>query len=368
LLNIPIANIAMTCQATNNRPHRPCPSATERKVLRWLRAEGSELRTLYREADRVRRKHVGDAVYLRGLIEFSNICKNSCLYCGINRTNRTIQRYRMKPEEIISQCGRALEQGCTTVVLQSGEDPWFTCGRLCRIIRKIKNKYPLAITLSIGERFPDELLEMRRAGADRYLLRFETSDTKLFARLHPDSALKQRLACLEAIRKAGFQPGSGFMIGLPASDLKTMARDIIFATRLRLDMIGCGPFIAHPDTPLANKPLLAERELYFKTIAILRLLNPWAHIPATTAFDAMAPGSRDRLLTMGANVIMPNLTPTRYRRLYMLYPNKPCVDEDDTRCGACLKRRLAVLKRPIGTDFGHGWSASKSEGRMQNEE
>ncbi len=348
----------MTKHANNNLP---LASATERAVLSRLGAEGAELRALYREADLVRRKYMGATVYLRGIIEFSNICRNSCLYCGINLANKTLQRYRMKPEEIVAQCGRALEQGCTTVVLQSGEDPWFTCERLCGMIREIKGKYPLAITLSIGERPRAEYLEMRRAGADRYLLRFETSAAKLFARLHPDSSLKKRLACLEAIRKAGFQPGSGFLIGLPGSNLETIARDIIFATRLRLDMIGCGPFIAHPETPLAGNPLLANRDVYFKTIAILRLLNPRAHIPATTAFDAMAPGNRDRLLTMGADVVMPNLTPARYRRLYMLYPNKPCVDEDDTLCGACLKRRLDALKRPIGTDFGHGWSASKSE-------
>ena len=325
-----------------------------------MQATGPDLRSLYHEADAVRRKHVGDAVYLRGVIEFSNICRKSCSYCGINRTNKAVQRYRMKPEEIVLQCEKALEQGCTTVVLQSGEDLWFDCDRMCRIIRDIKSKYPLAITLSIGERPREELAEMRRAGADRYLLRFETSDPELFARLHPDDVLKERLACLENIRKAGFQPGSGFLIGLPWSNPEIIAHDIIFATKLRLDMIGCGPFIAHPDTPLADKPLLDDRELYFKTIAILRLLNPPAHIPATTAFDAMAPHSRDRLLTLGANVVMPNLTPMRYRKLYMLYPNKPCVDEDDSRCGECLKRRLAALNRSIGKNFGHGLSAGSA--------
>lgn len=329
-----------------------------KKALRWLRAEGSALRALYAEADRVRRKYVGAAVYLRGLIEFSNICGNSCLYCGINRTNKTIRRYRMKPDEIVFQCGQALKQGCTSVVLQSGEDHWFNCDRLCRMIRDIKHRYPLAITLSIGERPREELRAMRRAGADRYLLRFETSDPELYARLHPGDALKKRLACLEAIREAGFQTGSGFLIGLPGADIEVIARDIVFATRLRLDMIGCGPFIAHPDTTLADQPLLGDRELYFKTIAILRLLNPRAHIPATTAFDAMAARNRDRLLTLGANVMMPNLTPARYRRLYTLYPNKPSVDEDTPHYWACLKRRLLALKRPIGTDFGHGWSAN----------
>ncbi len=346
-------------QANNTKQPFPGPSAGETTVLRWLRSEGSALQSLYAEADRVRQRNVGDAVYLRGIIEFSNICKKSCSYCGINKGNKKIKRYRMAPEEIILQSGRALEQGCTSVVLQSGEDPWFTVERLCGIIREIKNKYPLAITLSIGERPCEELLAMHRAGADRYLLRFETSDPELFARLHPDDVLSERLACLEAIREAGFQPGSGFLIGLPGAGDEIIARDIIFATRLGLDMIGCGPFLAHPDTPLAESSLLADREVYFKTISILRLMNPRAHIPATTAFDAMMPGARDRLLTVGANIIMPNMTPRRYRKLYMLYPNKPCVDEDDTQCGACLKRRLAALHRPLGTDFGHGWSVRK---------
>ncbi|MFH1477775.1 MAG: [FeFe] hydrogenase H-cluster radical SAM maturase HydE [Verrucomicrobiota bacterium] len=330
----------------------------KQRVLCWLRAKGTALQSLFSEADRIRREYVGDAVYLRGLIEFSNICRQSCTYCGINRANKAVQRYRMKPEEIVNQCGRALEQGCTTVVLQSGEDLWFDCERLCKIIRDIKRKYPLAITLSVGERPLEELQEMHRAGADRYLLRFETSNPELFARLRPGTLLQERLACFEAIRGAGFQTGSGFLIGLPGADLEVIARDIVFATRLRLDMIGCGPFIAHPDTILADKPLLADREIYFKTIAILRLLNPRAHIPSTTAFDAMAPGSRERLLTLGANVIMPNLTPARYRRLYALYPNKPHVDEPVSSCGAQLRRRLRALKRPIGTDFGHGWSAN----------
>ncbi|MFA7159798.1 MAG: [FeFe] hydrogenase H-cluster radical SAM maturase HydE, partial [Kiritimatiellia bacterium] len=243
--------------------------------------------------------------------------------------------------------------------LQSGEDHWFTCERICHIISEIKKRFSLAITLSIGERPFAELAAFRQAGADRFLLRFETSDRGLFSRLHPNGDLGRRLACLENIRKAGFQTGSGFLIGLPGGDLETIARDIVFATRLRLDMIGCGPFLAHPDTPLAGKPLLADCEIYFKTIAILRLMNPDAHIPATTAFDAMAPGGRDRLLQIGTNVVMPNLTPMRYRRLYMLYPNKPCVDEDASTCGACLKRRLAALKRPIGADFGHGRSFKK---------
>jgi len=262
----------------------------------------------------------------------------------------------MSSEEIVLQCEKALKHDCTTVVLQSGEDLWFNCDRMCRIIKEIKKKYRLAITLSIGERPLEELLEMRRAGADRYLLRFETSDPELFARLHPDDVLEERLACLENIRRAGFQTGSGFLIGLPWSSPEIIARDIVFATKLNLDMIGCGPFIAHSNTPLADMPLMDDREIYFKTIAIMRLLNPGAHIPATTAFDAMAPHSRDRLLTLGANVVMPNLTPMRYRKLYMLYPNKPCVDEDDSLCGKCLKLRLAALNRPIGTDFGHGQS------------
>jgi biotin synthase len=297
---------------------------------------------------------VGDDVHVRGIIEFSNFCANDCGYCGIRRSGG-VTRYRMAPEEIVAQAAQARTWGCNTVVLQSGADPWFTAERLSEIVRAIRAEGMPAITLSVGVRPRADLRAFAAAGCDRYLLRFETSNRALFRRIHPDESFSRRVQCLRDLRAAGIQVGSGFMIGLPGTPLATLARDILFATRLDLDMIGCGPFLAHPETPLAGSPLLADREIYFKTMAILRLLNPWSHIPATTAFDALAPDGRNRVLQCGANVFMPNVTPAKYRRLYQLYPGKPCVDEDGAACAFCVRGRIAGLGRKIAAGPGHAF-------------
>jgi biotin synthase len=318
-----------------------------------LRCTGEDQERLYRTADDVRRRNVGDEVFLRGIVEFSNFCRKSCDYCGIRGPNRAVTRYRMTPEEIVDLAAKARELGNTTVVLQSGEDAWFTADRVCELLRAIKRRVDIAITLSIGERPLAELVRFKEAGCDRYLLRFETSDRELFKRIHPDDDFDERMACLQNIRRAGIQVGSGFMIGLPFAELRTLARDILFTTELQLDMIGCGPYLAHPDTPLAGQPVLEDKEIYFKTIAILRLLNPRAHIPATTAFDALFEGGRDLVLTRGANVFMPNVTPQKYRGLYLLYPNKPCVDEDSGQCSICVVGRLSRIGRKVGRGPGH---------------
>jgi len=327
--------------------------ATAGEVEVLLGCGGADLKALYEAADRVRHERVGDEVYLRGIIEFSNHCRKSCDYCGIRGPNRTVKRYRMSLEEIAETACEAERLGNTTVVLQSGEDPWFTADRMCAVIREIKSRSGVAVTLSIGERPYEELAQFKAAGCDRYLLRFETSDRELFGRIHPDDDFDERVQCLHDLRRAGIQVGSGFMIGLPGGDAGTIARDILFATGLDLDMIGCGPYLSHPDTPLADGPVLQDREVYFKTIAILRLLNPRSHIPATTAFDALFAGGRDLVLTRGANVFMPNVTPQKYRALYQLYPNKPCVDEDSGQCATCVSGRVARLGRTIGKGPGH---------------
>ncbi len=336
---------------------RVVPDEAQLEVL--LACGPQDTARLYAAADRLRQMSMGDEVYLRGIIEFSNHCRRSCDYCGIRGPNRRVKRYRMTSEEIVATAIEARRLGNTTVVLQSGEDPWFTAERLCAILREIRRQAGVAITLSIGERPFDELRAFREAGCDRYLLRFETSDRALFKAIHPDDDYDERLACLANIREAGIQVGSGFMIGLPGGTLRTIARDLLFATALDLDMIGCGPYLPHPETPLAGvaRPdgfgLLADRETYFRTIALLRLLNPKAHIPATTAFDVLAPDGRDLVLTRGANVFMPNVTPQKYRALYQLYPNKPCVDEDGAKCSICVAGRIARLGRTIGKGPGH---------------
>jgi biotin synthase len=326
--------------------------ADEAEVVELLGCQGEDLAALYAAADRVRQENMGDEVFLRGIIEFSNHCRRSCDYCGIRGPNRSVKRYRMTPEEIVETAIRAGQLGNTTVVLQSGEDTWFTCERLCAILREVKQRAGLAITLSIGERPFEELVQFKQAGCDRYLLRFETSDRGLFQAIHPDDDYDERLRCLGDLRRAGIQVGSGFMIGLPGGTVATIARDILFATALELDMIGCGPFLSHPETPLAGTPVLEDREIPFKTMALLRLLNPRAHIPATTAFDALFEGGRDLVLTRGANVFMPNVTPQKYRALYQLYPNKPCVDEDSGQCALCVVGRVARLGRRIGKGPG----------------
>jgi len=322
-------------------------------IAALLQLEGEACLELYRAADAVRRKHHGDGVHLRGIIEFSNYCRLNCCYCGIRRGNAELQRYRMEPAEIAAQAEIAARQGCGTVVLQSGEDPWYTVERLSEVISSIKRTSGLAVTLSIGERSRAELAALREAGADRYLLRFETSNRGLFAALHPDDDYDRRMSCLHTLRELSYQVGSGFMIGLPGSDIPLLADDILFAASLELDMIGCGPFIPAAGTPLAARGLAFDKEVYFKAMAVLRLLNPLAHIPATTAFDALTPGGRDRLLSIGANVFMPSVTPAEYRRQYQLYANKPCVDEEPGTCLACAAGRLARLGRTIAPGPGH---------------
>lgn len=336
--------------------------AGREEVRRLLLFTDGETQALYAAADKVRQEYMGDEVFLRGIIEFSNHCRRSCDYCGIRRPNRDVKRYRMPPDAIVAAAVEAERLGNTTVVLQSGEDPWFTCNRMVDVIQSIKSRTALAVTLSIGERSLDELRAFREAGCDRYLLRFETSDRDLFRRVHPDDDFDGRVQCLRDIRSAGIQLGSGFMIGLPGGTLDTVVDDILFATELELDMIGCGPYLAHPGTPLASRApgsaagrggaVFEDLEIYFKVIAILRLLNPRAHIPATTAFDALLPHGRDLVLQRGANVFMPNVTPQPYRAHYQLYPNKPCLDEDSGQCSVCVRGRVARIGRKVGVGKG----------------
>jgi biotin synthase len=336
-------------------PHMFANGLPEAATLaKHITATGCAAKALQTAADELRQEIHGGDVYLRGIIEFSNHCRNRCAYCGINTDNELVERYRMTPEEILATARDALRWGCTTVVLQSGDDPGFGLQALAEVVRQIKHDIGLAVTLSIGTRTRDELALLHEAGADRYLLRFETSDPVLFEAIHPDESFEQRIQCLRDLRDTGYQVGSGFMIGLPGWTPESIAGDIRFATELKLDMIGCGPFLSHPDTPLADIPKQPDTTLYYNVIALLRLCNPRAHIPATTAFDALDDDGRNRVLQCGANVFMPNLTPGRFRKHYQLYPNKPCVDEDGAACAMCVRGRLAALGRNVGAGPGHG--------------
>jgi len=307
---------------------------------------------LYAAADRVRAEHVGDAVHLRGLIEFSNICRKDCAYCGLRRHNGDVERYRLDPETIVETAKAAAKLGYHSVVLQSGEDLWFTADRLAEIIRGIKASTDLAITLSAGERDRETYRIWREAGADRYLLRIETTDPELFAALHPDDDLSERMQCLYNLRELGYQLGSGVMVGLPGQTAAHLAKDVMWLHKLGAEMIGVGPFIPHPNTPLQGTTGgTVERTL--RLVAVLRLVFPDAHLPATTAMGTLHPLGRERALQAGANVVMPNVTPTDHRAKYEIYPDKICLSDDPAHCRGCITLRILGLGRTVGTDQGH---------------
>ncbi len=339
-------------------------------AIRLLQIPPEERAELYRRADAVRREHMGDDVFIRGIIEFSNVCANDCLYCGIRRSNPGVQRYTLSADEILGVARRMIDWRQTTVVLQSGEAPSAARDReLGEIIRRIKVETPLAVTVSVGNRPRDVYAYWRDCGMDRYLLRFETSDPALFRRMHPDCTLEERLACLRALGALGVQTGSGFMIGVPGETAAILAGNILLCRELDLDMIGIGPFIPHPGTPMGEERNRYDDdpEMFFVALAALRLFNPRSHIPATTAFDAMFPGrGRNLALQRGANVFMPNSTPGAYRQAYQLYPNKPCVDEDTGQCAHCVIVRLRGLGRRIGVGPGHSIKAKTVRGGAWN--
>lgn len=334
------------------------------EIIQLLGATGPDAERLRQQADAERHRSVGDTVYLRGIIEFSNNCVNNCLYCGIRR-DATVARYRMPLEEILSTAAIAQQWQCGTIVLQSGDDPVYTVEQLADIVRRIKEQFGLAVTLSIGVRPRDELVRLKKAGCDRYLLRFETAHETGFSRIHPDESFSQRVACLNDLRDLGYQVGTGFMIGINGPSLEYIADDLLFTASLSPDMIGCGPFLAHPQTPLAAWPRLGQCNVYYNAIALLRLMNPYAHIPATTAFDALESGGREKVLISGANIFMPNITPAKYRYQYQLYPNKPAIDEEGEESIRRVVERLRKLGRPIGFGAGHAFRFSDgSEGSL----
>ncbi len=289
----------------------------------------------------------GKAVLLRGLIEFTNICSNDCLYCGIRHGNRKANRYRMEEATILEVVQEGYNQGFRSFVLQGGEDHDYTTERICRLVRRIKDqgRGDAAVTLSCGMRRRDEYCKMIEAGADRYLLRFETADPMLHFSLRKVT-LEDRLKALEDIRAAGFQVGSGYMLGLPGESPEIQLENILLCQKLQLDMIGVGPFIPHPDTPLQHArqhPL----ENVTRSVALLRLALPEAHIPATTAAGSLVADGREQMITAGANVLMPNLTPMEFKRDYLLYPNKVCLLERGIEGIIDLARQVHPLDREL---------------------
>ena len=296
---------------------------------------------LYKNAAEVRDNIYGKKVYIRGLIEFTNYCKNNCLYCGIRRDNKNAERYRLTKEEILECSNRGYELGFRTFVLQGGEDLYYTDEMLCEIIKEIKNNHPdVAVTLSIGERSFESYKKLREAGADRYLLRHETADKSHYEKLHPkEMDFDNRIKCLEELKRLGYQIGAGFMVGSPYQTEENLASELIFLKKLNPHMCGIGPFISHKDTPFKNeKSGTAELTLFM--LGLIRLTLPNVLLPATTALGTIDPLGREKGIKAGANVLMPNLSPGNVRKKYMLYDNKICTGDEAAECLECLKNRI----------------------------
>ena len=282
---------------------------------------GKNDQELFALADRICGDVFGKGVYLRGIIEFSNYCKQNCLYCGLRRGNREIHRYRLTAREILDCTEEIVQSGITTIVLQTGEDPYYTDRDIADIITAIKSRYAIAVTLSLGERNYNSYKLWRDAGADRYLIRMETFDRGNYTKARPGNFWEERLICVETLRELDYEVGSGIMIDMPGESVGNLMTAIQTLTDMKLHMVGMGPFVAHSQTPFADEAN-GDIHLAFRTLALVRILNPMANIPSTSALDSVQPGARVRGLQIGANVIMPSFTPTRVKELYNIYPGK----------------------------------------------
>ena len=301
----------------------------------------------------LRKKYYGDQVFTRGLIEFTNYCKNDCYYCGIRKSNRNADRYRLTEEEILACCENGYELGFRTFVLQGGEDPYYTDERMESIIRKIKKGWPdCALTLSIGEKSYDSYKRFKEAGADRYLLRHETADACHYASLHPaEMSFEHRMQCLRDLKALGYQTGCGFMVGSPHQTARCLARDMRFIEELDPEMVGIGPFIPQHDTPFGGEAAGTLEETLF-LLGLLRLLKPKVLLPATTALGTIHPMGRELGILAGGNVVMPNLSPVGVRAKYMLYDNKICTGDEAAECVSCMKRRMESIGYEVVIDRG----------------
>lgn len=323
-------------------------SLNKEEITNIINSDGN---LLFKAADEVRKKYKGPYVHLRGLIEFTNVCRQNCFYCGLRRDNKKAERYRLSEEEILACTEEGIKLGYKTIVLQGGEDSFFDCDKLCSIIKKIK-KYDVALTLSIGEKTFDEYKAYKEAGADRYLMRIETTDKELYKKLHPNMSFKNRVECLYNLKKLGYETGTGSLAGLPNQSTDSIADDILFFKELNADMVGIGPFIPHKETPL--KDCAADNNFItaLKVMAITRLLLPDINIPATTAMETLNPNGRIIALNSGANVVMPNLTDIKYRPKYELYPGKICLSDNAVNCRKCIEGKINSIGRKIASTKG----------------
>lgn len=328
---------------------------TRDEIIVWLEEDNPrKLEELYAEADAVRLAAVGDEVHIRALVEISNHCARDCYYCGLRRDNTVLKRYRMTQDEILECVRAAAARGRKTMVLQSGEDPKLTPEWVAELLRKIKNETDIAVTLSLGEYTHEGYAEMKAAGADRYLLKQETVNPELYANLHPDMKVENRIRCLEWLIELGFQTGSGMMIGLPGQTAEVIADDILFIKKMQFDMCGIGPFIPNPDTPMAADAQGAL-DMTLKAVALTRIAVPHLLMPATTAAGTVDPDGRRRALLCGANVIMPNATPLKYRALYNIYPNRQGIDDAEVDSMERIGELLKSIGRTISDGYGHSY-------------
>lgn len=317
----------------------------------WKNPETAK--SLREAAVKLRKQYYGDKVYTRGLIEFTNYCKNNCYYCGIRRGNVHAERYRLSREEILDCCEKGYALGFRTFVLQGGEDPYYTDERMAEIIRSIRRAWPdCAITLSIGEKSYESYKLFKEAGANRYLLRHETASDELYQQLHPaEMLLSHRKQCLYDLKSLGYQVGAGFMVGSPGQKTEHLAEDLVFLKELQPQMVGIGPFIPHHETKFANETA-GSVELTLFLLSVIRILLPKVLLPATTALGTMDPRGREKGLEAGANVVMPNLSPVKNRKQYDLYDNKICTGEEAAECRGCLERRVASVGYQLVAERG----------------
>ena len=321
-----------------------------RKEIIDILKDDSQNEWLFSLADNVRKKYVGDEVHLRGLIEFSNICKCNCKYCGLRCENKNVERYRLSKDKIISLAQNASKLGYKTIVMQSGEDSYFSRNVLCEIIEEIKN-LDVVLTLSIGERSFEDYKAFREAGVDRYLIRIETTDKNLYKQMHPNMDFDNRVRCLNDLKILGYEVGTGCLVGLPGQTIESLADDILFFKEIDADMVGIGPFISHPDTPLKDCEN-GNFTLALKVMALTRILLKNVNIPATTAMETLNPNGRIIALQSGANVVMPNVTEQEYRPKYEIYPDKVCINEAPSHCRKCIEAKIKSIGRYVSNTYG----------------
>lgn len=320
-------------------------------IIKLLKIPADFSPYLFAAADRVRHEQVGDEIYLRGIIEFSNYCERNCLYCGLRKSNSTLSRYRMTEDEILATAEQIKKTGVPTVVLQSGEDSFYSQDIVCRLIERIRKETDLIITLSIGERALDDYKAFQEAGANRYLLKHETASRELYKYLRPGSDWENRLQCLRRLKQLGFETGTGNMVGLPGQTPEILADDLLIMKLLDADMLGIGPFIAHPGTPLAGLEN-DDLEITLRVLAVARLLTRNTNIPATTALSTLHPRGRLQALEVGANVVMPDFTPDIYKSRYDIYPGRKDAGPAD-KIIEKLKMDIQSMGRTINFSVGN---------------